>query len=164
MIEEYQIIVNARPKFISKRLLTRDDLIELAGHNPHDPTSVYYTVRWRSYDDKVGGEIDEDTVFKVQGGAKIDVFFPPAEEPDRGPLVITVAGVTGSGKTAVLIEIANMLINRGFTNLIVDWGPDGNPHRTNAHNSAALLSIAERNPRVIIKEMQLARDGTTLRN
>jgi hypothetical protein len=160
---ECEVFINGRPMYISRRLLTRDDLIVFAGFDPHQSDAAHLTVQWTSDSGEVGGTVDDDTTFKVIEGARVDVFYPPAEEPTRGPLSITVAGFSGAGKTAILIAIANMLLDRGFTDLVVDWGVDGNPHRSNAINAAALASIAKHNPRINLKEVQFARDGRPVR-
>lgn len=159
MIEEYELIINGRPKYISKRLLTRDDLIEFAGFDYRDANAAHLVVRWRSDNDAIGGELDDDTTFKVIEGARFNVFYPPAEPEDRGPITITVLGKAASGKTTLIHTLANQLCILGLSNIIVDWGLDGNPFRSNAQNMEALASLVQRNPQIMLREMQAARSA-----
>ena len=66
---------------------------------------------------------------------------------------ITVAGVTGSGKTAIVELIAATLRLHGFETG-VDYRPDGDPNRTLEQSHRALVESARKSS-VIINEVHL---------
>lgn len=72
-------------------------------------------------------------------------------------VTVTVAGPTGSGKTAILQKIATMLIADGVSNVLVDWGMDGCPHRTPEQCNKVIDSMNKRGTAVLIKEVHTSR-------
>lgn len=148
------IIINGRPRFVTQRLLTRDDLITLAGYDAREASAQYLEIRWRNRGGDVGGIITDDKTFRVVEGAVLDIFYPPLDRVavEHG-VTITFSGPPGRGKTALMQLVAGMLNDVGVTNIAFDWGLDGNPHRTEDDMIRAVESVAAKGTPVLLREV-----------
>lgn len=156
-----KIIINGRPRYVTQRLLTRDDLIVLAGYDAREASAQHLEVRWRNSEGDVGGVITDDKTFRVIDEAVLDVFYPPLDRlaMEQG-VTITFSGPTGRGKTALMQLVAGVLHNVGIKNVAFDWGLDGNPHRTEANMIRVVESVANKETPVLLREVLTMRGAT----
>jgi hypothetical protein len=70
----------------------------------------------------------------------------------KNQITITVSGLSGTGKTAIAQVIALSLSSAGMTDVTIDYGEDGNPHRSD-QCALDLLKKIDRHAAVMIHDV-----------
>lgn len=85
-----------------------------------------------------------------------------SEEEEPNEIQVVVLGRTGSGKTVVQGLIAAAL-SKDFDNIEINWGPDGNPGRSDLDNVRIANKISPKT-KILIREQNLRMNGSATIN
>jgi hypothetical protein len=85
-----------------------------------------------------------------------------SEEEEPNEIQVVVLGRTGSGKTVVQGLIAAAL-SQDFDNIEINWGPDGNPGRSDLDNVRIANKISPKT-KILIREQNLRMNGSATIN